>query len=344
MPRAIEHYVVQPGDGWFSIARKVGVDVERLVVANGSTLHTMLHPGRILVYEAPEAPAPAPIAFAWWAQSSFAAVEAKAELGFTHNVLWSTQVTVEYLDNLHEHGIKAIPVVTEQIAGHPAIAAGIVADEPDLWANGAPKRTVAQVEATAAATRALMPGLPILSTIGIPCAAGPLSATEAESTPAGYWCISAGGVNSNPQADIDRFAAYAAPCDIVCPQMFTSAGDPVKPEYRRAGSPDQMSAAMAGTRRSGFVPAGMARARRLLGDRVEMWALLAPVKYSGLFGTNPTPQDLFAEAQAVVDGGGRGILYFDVGRDGVPREALLADAAQADAVRAVITTFETADA
>jgi hypothetical protein len=41
-------YTVVAGDGWFAIARKLGVPVKDLLAANGATKETMIHPGNVL--------------------------------------------------------------------------------------------------------------------------------------------------------------------------------------------------------------------------------------------------------------------------------------------------------
>lgn len=55
----IQSYVVQPGDGFVAIARKLGsvqpyVDMEYIARANGMTLTSVIHPGRILWYDTNE--------------------------------------------------------------------------------------------------------------------------------------------------------------------------------------------------------------------------------------------------------------------------------------------------
>jgi hypothetical protein len=278
-----------------------------------------------------------PFPVAWWARATEASIAAHADAGFTHNVIWSTDVDVAYLDLLHEYDIRAIPFLQPEFVGHPAVVAAIVADEPDLISGGEPKRTIGQVATSAANVRDQWPGLPVFSTIGSPCAAGPLSATEAESTEAGYWSLSVGPFN-NAADDIERFGAYAANLDIAAPQMYTVAGNPDRPRYRRQSPLDTVTAAEAGVRQSDFVPKGMARARRLL-PGVELWALLAPCQFRADFGRNPTPDELDFEAYAVIDGGGKGILYFDVSPDG-SQPGLLGDPAQLAAVTDVIAELQ----
>jgi len=41
-------YVVQANDGWWLIAQRTGVSMERLQRLNGMTVSTMLHPGMVL--------------------------------------------------------------------------------------------------------------------------------------------------------------------------------------------------------------------------------------------------------------------------------------------------------
>lgn len=333
----IQSYIVQPGDGWYSIARHLGIDdPDRLAIANGDNLSTMLHPGRILWYDTPETEPPSDFPTAWWSMSSPAAIEAHAAAGFTHNVLWTTNVGVPYLDRLHSNGIKAITFLKPELVDHPAVVAAIVADEPDLIVGGVPKNTPEKVANEASRAHELWPGLPIFSTMGSPCAAGPLSATEAESTDAGYWSLSA-GPHASPEGD-QRFAEYASVCDVVAPQMYTVAGNPDQPKYRRQNPLSTITAAEAGVRQSDFLPEGMARARRLL-PGVGLWALLAPTRFN-TFGRKPTAGELVDEARDVIDGGGKGILYFDKGvaPDGsIPTEALISDPDQLSIVTEVIT-------
>ena len=42
-------YTVVRGDGWFAIARKLGVNVKDLLRANNATTATMIHPGNVLI-------------------------------------------------------------------------------------------------------------------------------------------------------------------------------------------------------------------------------------------------------------------------------------------------------
>jgi hypothetical protein len=285
-----------------------------------------------------------PLTFAWWAESTQSAVEQKAAAGWTRNVLWNVDSSndLDYLDLLETNGVGAICIITSTNVGHPAIVGGIIADEPDIWANGQPKQTIAQVQATAAAYEALSPGIMIFSTMGSPCAAGPLSETQAESTDAGYWSTQAGGVNSNPQADIDRFGGYSSPCDICAPQMYTVTHFLNQPTYRKFVNGvvvDTITAGEAGTRQSDFVPKGIDRAARLL-PGVELWPLLCPTMVRATVGRDPTEEELNFEAQAVVDAGGTGILYFDRCPDGsLPSEALIAKPAQFALVADVIATY-----
>jgi hypothetical protein len=53
-------YVVQPGDGWYAIARKLGTTASALLTANGLTIDTPLQPGRVLTYVEPVAVPPPP--------------------------------------------------------------------------------------------------------------------------------------------------------------------------------------------------------------------------------------------------------------------------------------------
>ena len=56
-------YVVQANDGWWLIAQRTGVSMERLQRLNGMTVSTMLHPGMVLKttsVSTSSAPAPAP--------------------------------------------------------------------------------------------------------------------------------------------------------------------------------------------------------------------------------------------------------------------------------------------
>lgn len=303
-------------------------DYVAILAAHSATLGGVLdrldaHEARIAALESPpEATQSELFPIAWWAMSDEAAIEAHAAAGFTHNVLWTTNVTVDYLDRLHSNGVKAITFLKPEFVDHPAVVAAIVADEPDLIEGGEPKRSPEQVANEATRARELWPDLPIFSTMGSPCAAGPFSAAEAESTAAGYWSLSAGPHNS-PEGD-ERYADYAAHLDIVAPQMYTVAGNPDQPKYRRQQPFDTITAAEAGVRQSEFVAPGVARAWRLLPD-VELWALLAPCRFSD-FGRNPTLDELRIETQAAIDEGCVGILWFDKGvGGGLPVEALLSD-------------------
>jgi hypothetical protein len=67
MPAAL--YVVEPGDGWYLIARKLGVTASALLTANGLTIDTPLNVGRVLTYVQPVPPPPPPPPPAdvlWW--------------------------------------------------------------------------------------------------------------------------------------------------------------------------------------------------------------------------------------------------------------------------------------
>ena len=270
----------------------------------------------------PEPPTPTKdFAFAWWATSDVDEIGRHADAGYTHNVVWSNDpklMNVVYLDRLEAAGIKCITVIRPELVDHPAIVGGIVADEPDIMLTpsatvpaNTPKRTPELVATTAAAFRKMWPGITIYSTLGSPCAAGPLDNDTAESTPAGYWSIEAGGINSNPKMDIARYDAYSEPLDVAIPQMYTVAGRD-KPLYRKAGA-GNITPQQAGVRDSAFVAKGMARTRRLCPD-VDLWALLAPCQFwAG--GRDPSPQELQIEADAVAAAGGKGVLYFGYSMD-----------------------------
>lgn len=45
--------VVRPGEGWFAIARRLGVTVDALLAANAANTKDALHPGRVLAYVQP---------------------------------------------------------------------------------------------------------------------------------------------------------------------------------------------------------------------------------------------------------------------------------------------------
>jgi hypothetical protein len=69
MPAAL--YVVEPGDGWYLIARKLGVTASALLTANGMSIDTPLNVGRVLTYvqpvpPPPPPPPPPPADVLWW--------------------------------------------------------------------------------------------------------------------------------------------------------------------------------------------------------------------------------------------------------------------------------------
>ena len=294
---------------------------------------------RVTVLEnAPPPPPPPPadpqFAFAWWGKSTNSAdVVTRANIGYTHNFVWSNDtsvINVAYLDILHTNGIKCITVLdnTTDAAGvpdHVAVVGAIVADEPDLWAAGAPKRTPELVDTSADLARTLKPGVTVYMTGGSPLAAGPRDTTIAESTAAGYWSLEAGSVNSTAAVDLSRFASYANSVDFILPQMYTVAGRDA-PKFRKyptgSGAPD-LNPQQAGVRESAFVAKGMARAKRLVVDNpavtreITLGALLAPMKFWTETGSSvyiprdPTLTELIVEADAVYDAGGEMILYFD---------------------------------
>jgi hypothetical protein len=282
----------------------VNVDDVDDVIATLLASHDALA-DRLAVLEAavfPPSPSP-PFAVAWWAQTTEPGIEARKAAGYTHNVIWNIGVSVEYLDLLHAYDIKAIPFLQPWLVDHPAVVAAVVADEPDInLGGGVPKRSVEQVASTAANVRTMWPGLPVVSTIGSPCAA------SGSAIPDGYRSLGA-----LPGDDTTIYAAYAAPVDIMAAQMYTVTGKPDTPKYRKPGSPD-LTASTAGTRVSGFVGRGFTRFNQLC-PTVEHWGLLAPCRF-GPWGRDPTYDELCLELAAVRDGGGRGVLYFDISPDG----------------------------
>jgi hypothetical protein len=288
---------------------------------------------RVTALETP----PASFPIAWWAMSTEASIAAHVAAGFTHNMIFNSGVTVDYLDLLHAHGVKAITVMKPEFAGHPAIVAACVAEEPDdVLTGGVPVRTPAAVGQAAAAARAIEPGIPCLANLGVSLAAGPVDFATGETTPPGYWSLQAGPFHS-PTGDArygDHQDGYAGQVDIVCVQTFTAAGDPLTPKFRRwltanqSTTPD-LTPVQAGVRHTGFVEAGLRRARRLCGERVELWGLLAACKMRSTFGRHPTGDELEVETAGMLAAGATGLLWFDRGGDaGMPSEALLASPGQ----------------
>ncbi len=221
--------------------------------------------------------------------------------------MWSSNITVAYLDQAEGRGLKVITAIRPELVGHPAIVGGIVADEPDInLGGGAPKYTTAFVIGQAANVRSLWPGLPVFSTIGSPCAA------SGSAIPDGYRSRVALPL-TQWESDDKIYAAYSAPLDVACPQMYTWAGPSVQPRYAKSGA-TTLSATQAGTRQSDFVSKGITRSAELL-DVKRLWALLAPCVFRVASRRDPTVDELTEELMAVRRAGWDGVLYFDISPD-----------------------------